>query len=120
MDIVLKNICSLIKESESKILLTDIHVIESMKSLMHSLDNIIYEDKLRYSTRILLINFLSEICKKFFIYPEILLMMKVKLKEDEDLKTEYEEILVFSILMNVFKTDQLILEYEKKKLVIYV
>ncbi len=43
--------------------------------------------------------------------------MKVKLKEDEDIKTEYEEILVFSILMNVFKTDQLILEYEKKKLV---
>ena len=116
VDVVLKNICNILRETKSKCFLTDIKVLESFKTLMHSLDSIIYEDKLRYTTRILLITFLSELCKKFFIYPEILLLMKVKFKEVDD-KTEYEEILIFSILMNIFKTDQLILEYENKKLV---
>lgn len=79
---------------------------------MHTLDLLISEDNINYTTRIILINLLSELCKKFFFYPEILTRMKIKIKEGE---TEIEEILVFSMLLNIFKTDQLILEYENKK-----
>ena len=82
---------------------------------MHSHENLINSEKLKYTTRILLMQFLSEICKKFFHFREILLSVKTKLKEYDS--TEYDEILIFSMLLNIFKTDQLISEYENMKLV---
>lgn len=81
---------------------------------MHSFDDIILSDKFNYTTRILLINFLSELCKKFFLFPELISSMKVKIIASDG---EYDEILLFSMLLNLFKTDQLIKEYENKKLV---
>jgi len=113
----MKNIIYLIKEIASKSFFFDTRVIESFKSLLHILDSLIYNNKLRYTTRILLISFISELCKKFFVFPEILSFMRINIKDMEDENSEYEEILIFSILMNIFKTDQLILEYENKKLV---
>jgi hypothetical protein len=75
----------------------------------------IHLDKMRYSTRLNLMQFLSEICKKFFFYPQILSSLKVSFKDTDN--CEYEEIVIFSVLLNIFKTDQLIAEYENKKLV---
>lgn len=112
LDIVIKSITYLIKDIKLKFFLSDINIIESFKILMHTLDLLISEDNINYTTRIILINLLSELCKKFFFYPEILTRMKIKIKEGE---TEIEEILVFSMLLNIFKTDQLILEYDNKK-----
>jgi len=105
----------MIRELKSRSLLLDYNVIESFKMIMHSLENLINSEKIKYTTRILLMQFLSEICKKFFHFPEILLSMKTNLKENDS--TEYEEILIFSMLLNIFKTDQLIVQYENKKLV---
>jgi hypothetical protein len=95
-------------------MLTDKHFIEAIKILLHSIDDIILSEKFNYTTRILLINLLSEMCKKFFIYPELISSMKVKIIAVD---AEFDEILFFSMLLNLFKTDQLIKEYENKKLV---
>jgi hypothetical protein len=112
LDIILKIFTHLIKEIKQKFFLSDINIIDSLKTLLHTLDLLISEDHLKYTTRVILINLLSELCKKFFFYSEILSQMKIKIKEGE---TEIEEILIFSMLLNIFKTDQLILEYENKK-----
>ncbi len=105
----------MIRDIQSPKLLKNIHVVESLKTIIHSLEDLLNSNKLTYSLKIELMYFLSELCKKFFYYPNILLAMKTKIKESDG--NEYEEIVVFSMLLNLFKTDQLILEYENKKLV---
>ena len=74
-----------------KHILTNEKVLESLKSLLITLQNFIVEEKIRYVTRILLIQFLSELCKKFFYFPEILYHMKINLKEEGNKKFNYDQ-----------------------------
>lgn len=77
---------------------------------MHTIETSIEQNKIKYTTKLLIMSYLSEICKKFFTYPELLNSMKIKAEENS------EEILIFSIILSIFKTDNLIKEYEFKKL----
>lgn len=58
--------------------------------------------------------FLSELCKKFFTFPELISTLKSQIIEVDG---KCEEILIFAMLLNIFKTDQTIKEYENKKIV---
>lgn len=81
---------------------------------MHNLDIMISDETTKYSTKITILTFLSELCKKLFTYPELISSLKSNIKE---LKDNSENILIFSMLLNIFKTDQTIKEYENKKMV---
>jgi hypothetical protein len=60
------------------------------------------------------VNFLNEFCRKFFSFPTILYMMKSTIIVDDE---KVEDILIFSMLMNLLKKDHLMKEYRYKKMV---
>jgi hypothetical protein len=101
---------------KNKDFFTNLSIIDAIKMIVNSIDSLMREDSTKYSTKIIILNFLSELCKKFFTYPEILYSMKVTI---QDITTSGgEEILIFSTLLNIFQTDHNIKEYENKKMVI--
>jgi hypothetical protein len=87
-----------------------------MKTIVNFIDSFIKDDNLKYSTKVICMNFISELCKKFFTYPEILYAMKVPI---QDITTGGEEILIFTTLLNIFATDHTFKEYENKKIVFF-
>jgi hypothetical protein len=114
LDIMLKASIQLIKEMKNKDFFTNQTIIDSFKMIVNYTDSLMKEDAIKYSTKIIILNFLSELCKKFFAYPEILYSMKVTI---QDITSGGEEIIIFSTLLNVFSTDHTIKEYENKKMV---
>jgi hypothetical protein len=114
MDIMLKASIHLIKEMKNRDFFTNQSIIDSIKMLVNYIDSLMKEDSLKYQTKVVVLNFLSELCKKFFAYPEILYSMKVTI---QDITSGGEEIIIFSTLLNVFSTDHTIKEYENKKMV---
>jgi hypothetical protein len=113
---MLKSSIQLLKEMKNRDFFTNQSIMDSVKMLVNYIDSLMKEDNLKYQTKIIVLNFLSELCKKFFTYPEILYSMKVTI---QDISTSGgEEIIIFSALLNVFSTDHTIKEYENKKMVI--
>jgi hypothetical protein len=85
-----------------------------MKLTVNSIDSLMRDESLKYSTKVICMNFISELCKKFFTFPEILFAMKVPI---QDITTGGEEILIFTTLLNIFATDHNFKEYDNKKIV---
>ena len=88
----------------------------NLLTILKSLSIEIQEEKLQYNTKLIIIYFLYELCRKFFTFPSLLQVMKIKMTIDDE---KVEDILIFSILMNLFKKDNLIKEYKYKKMVNY-
>jgi hypothetical protein len=65
--------------------------------------------------KLVVVNFLYELCRKFFAFSSLMKMMKTSVIIDSE---KVEDILIFSMLMNLFKTDHLIKEYKYKKMVL--
>jgi hypothetical protein len=105
----------MIKEMKNRDFFTNQCIIDSFKMLVNYIDSLMKEENLKYQTKIIILNFLSELCKKFFTYPEILYSMKVTIQDIAS--TSGEEIIIFSTLLNIFTTDHTIKEYENKKMV---
>ncbi len=102
---------------KAKDFFTDKSVIDSMKILVNYIDSLMKDETLKYSTKVICMNYISELCKKFFTFPEILYAMKVPI---QDITTGGEEILIFTTLLNIFATDHTFKEYENKKIVIFL
>jgi len=92
-------------------------VISSLKSLIHEIDSEIKDETASYDKKITITIFLYELCKKFFAFPEIL---KAQILNVKQLNENVNEILIFSLLLNIFKTDQNFTKYEYKKMVIFI
>ena len=84
--------------------------------MVNYIDSLMRNDELKYSTKVLCMNFISEICKKFFAYPDILYSMKVTVHDI----TSGEDFLIFTTLLNIFATDHTFKEYENKKIVLFI
>src|SRR4051812_29746586 len=112
---MLKVSIQLLREMKNRDFFTNLSIMDSIKMLVNYIDSLMKDDNLKYQTKIIILNFLSELCKKFFTYPEILYSMKVTI---QDITSGGEEIIIFSTLLNVFSTDHTIKEYENKKMVI--
>src|SRR5690606_28841982 len=91
--------------------------IVSVKSLICYLNTQLQRDTVKYTTKICLITFLSEICKTFFTFPEMLSNLKIFKNDYTSDQSYFEDNVFFSILMELFKTDQIVKEYESKKMI---
>ncbi len=113
-NVVIKNTTSLIKSLRTTKFLGNSYIINSLKSLIHEIDNEIKIGMAPYNRKVLITSLLYELCKKFFAFPEILKSLIINVKQ---LNESSNEILIFSLLLNIFKTDQLFKEYECKKMI---
>jgi hypothetical protein len=86
--------------------------LQCLKIILCTISKIVKEENVKYTIKITILYFISELCKKFFHFPELLNFMTQEIADKQE-----EEIIIFSTILNIFKTDQLILEYENKKLV---